>query len=288
MRLRDHIEKLNYYVAAIEHGTLRKAAKAIGIGQPQLTKVLNQLEDLLETQLVIRDHKGITTTQEGHKLYTQGKKILSDIDKIEFELHSQFTELNGEITIGTYDSISRYFFPDFIKYMKSLFPALNISLYTDRSSKLIEKLEKGQIDISVFVGDIKSSKIDNEVVYEDYFSFYQKKDLDKDFSKTLIYFPESLGDTSFEAFTKKYSTFHRCENLETVLSLTLSGLGVGLIPMKVAHEHIIQGNLAQINSKHRIARHNISIGKHSKDKSQETETLCKEILRFLEVWSQNN
>lgn len=285
MRLRDHVEKLNYYVAAVEHGTLRKASQAIGIGQPQLTKVINQLEDLLQTQLVIRSRKGITTTQEGEKLYKDGKNLLKEVDRLEFAIHTKDIELDGEITIGTYDSISRYFFPDFIKYMKSLFPNLSISLYTGRSKELISKLERNQIDFSVFVGTTDSKKLETKVVYEDYFSFYQTTNLEKAFIKSLIYFPETVESGSFTSYLAKYNTFHRCENLETVLSLTVSGLGVGLLPMRVAQEYVLSGHLKQVNLKHRLSKHRISIAKPANNYSKEAAIVYDEVVRFLGIWS---
>jgi LysR family hydrogen peroxide-inducible transcriptional activator len=286
MRLRDHIEKLNYYVAALEFTSLREASKAIGIGQPQLTKVINQLEDLLECQLVVRSRSGISITQEGQILYDQGKRILSEVDQLEFSIHSDNQQLHGEITIGTYDSISRYFFPDFIKYMKAISPNLNINLYTGRSQDLIKKIERSQIDLSIFVGAPSSSLIKSEVVYTDYFKFYQPQTLDLAFSKTLIYFPGSVKNADFQSITGKYKNFHQCENLETVLSLTTSGLGVGLLPTRVAKGHLINGQLRQLPQKNTIAKHDISIARPKEKFTQEAALVYDEALRFLNIWSQ--
>ncbi|ATH07098.1 hypothetical protein BIY24_03840 [Halobacteriovorax marinus] len=284
MRLRDHIEKLNYFVACVEHGTLRKASTAIGVGQPQLTKVIKQLEDLLETQLIIRSRQGITTTKDGQLLYEEGKRILQSVDKLEFSLNQSEEELHGEITIGTYDSISRYFFPDFIKYMNSLFPKLSISLYTSRSDDLLSKLKKGKIDFAVFVGKNRSKELVSKVVYDDHFCFYQSNKLEKSFTKSLIYFPSPLEGDSMKEMTKNFETFHHCMNLETVLSLTSSGLGVGLLPTKVAQEQILSGKLKHIYPSQKFAPHSVSIAKSKKTDSTEVSIVYDEVLRFLNIW----
>lgn len=170
--------------------------------------------------------------------------------------------------------------------MKSISPDLNISLYTGRSQNLIEKVEKSQIDLSLFVGYSKSSKIQTDVVYTDYFSFYQNQSLDPAFAKTLIYFPDSLKNVDFNSITRKYTIFHQCENLETVLSLTTSGLGVGLLPTRVAKAHLIGGQLRQISQKNKIAKHEISIARPKDNFTQEAAFVYEEVLRFLNIWSQ--
>tara|TARA_R110002072_G_scaffold534_6_gene3991 strand:+ start:167970 stop:168836 length:867 start_codon:yes stop_codon:yes gene_type:complete len=287
MRLRDHVEKLNYYTAAVEYGALRKASLAIGIGQPQLTKVIKQLEDLLGSQLIIRSKKGISTTREGEKLYREGKKILEDIDKLEFSLLSSQTDLSGSITIGTYDSISRYFFPDFIKYLNSLHPELRVNLCTGRSKNLMKMLRNGELDLVVYVGESSSKKLKSEVVYEDCFNFYNAGNINNSFLDTLIYFPEALGESSIADIKKGFRSFHKCENLETVVSLSLAGLGVGLLPQKVAREYVLTAKLKenQENAR-RVLAHNISIALPLKVESVETDFIYNELARFLSMWSQ--
>ncbi|MCO4793537.1 MAG: LysR family transcriptional regulator [Bacteriovoracaceae bacterium] len=287
MKLRDHIEKINYYVAAVEHGALRRASLAIGIGQPQLTKVIKQLEDLLGTQLIIRSRKGISTTQEGEKLYKEGKKILEDIDKLEFSIQATRINLSGNITIGTYDSISRYFFPDFLKYIKSLHPQLRVNLCTGRSKNLVRMLKDQKLDLAVYVGESKSKYMNSKIVYGDCFNFYNAINFESSFLDTLIYFPDALGDTPVDQLKRGFKSFHQCENLETVVSLSVAGLGVGLLPQRVAREYVLAAKLRENQKKaKKVLEHSISIGLRKNEQSFEVEFIYNELMRFLKIWSE--
>ncbi len=287
MRLRDHIEKLNYYVLAIEKGSISQGARAAKIGQPQMTKVIKQLEEILGTQLIVRSQKGIEMTAEGQRVYDFSKDFLNQTDKFEFTLKSQQTSLKGQISVGTYDSISRYFFPDFIKYLKTLSSDLELSLYTTRSAQIIKKLKKMEIDLAVYVGAITDKNIISKVVYEDHFSFYRSKSLAPQFKDHLILFPQSIEqDTT--SILKSFPHHHICENLETVVSLINSGLGVGLIPTKVAYQSVAKGMMVQDEefSSFKLGLHTISVAINKKNMNETSQTVYDEIFRFLNIWSQ--
>lgn len=249
--------------------------------------MIQQLEDLLGAQLIIRSIKGVSTTREGDILYREGKKILQEIDQLEISLLANQRDLSGSLTIGTYDSISRYFFPDFIKYINSLYPQLRINLITGRSKNLIKMMRDETLDMAVYVGETSSKKMKSEVVYEDYFNFYNANNLDNSFLDTLIYFPGALGDTPLGTLKKGFKTFHECENLETVVSLSLAGLGIGLLPQRVAREYVITAKLKE-NQKRakKVLKHNISIALPIKIENSGAEFIYNELNRFLSVWSQ--
>jgi DNA-binding transcriptional LysR family regulator len=64
MELRD----LEYFAVAAEHRHLGRAAVALGLSQPALSKSLQRLERALHVKLVKRTPKGIELTQEGSTL----------------------------------------------------------------------------------------------------------------------------------------------------------------------------------------------------------------------------
>ena len=136
------------------------------------------------------------------------------------------------------------------------------------------------------MGSPSSNKIKTEVVYNDHFTFYQTQKIDPSFAKTLIYFPGSVKNADFQSITRKYKSFHQCENLETVLSLTTSGLGVGLLPTRVAKGQLINGQLRQSSQKTKIAKHEISIARPQEKFTKEAAFVYDEALRFLNIWSQ--
>ena len=231
LKLRDHLGKLEYFCAVVETGSLKKASQKALVGQPQLSKVIQQLEHSLGAELFIRSHRGVKLTSSGQQLYDFALDVLNKSDEVELDLKASDLALSGRIRFGTYDSISRYFFPDFLKYIKKVAPKLNVDLETGRSEKIRKRVLSGDIDIAVIVGQLtESRKMKSEVIYSDSFGLYQASGLDDYFSDHLIYFPSTDDHSVFEKVMRTYKFKNKivCDNLETVKSLTEEGIGVGL------------------------------------------------------------
>ena len=60
---------LNALIAAVEDGSLRAAARRVGVSQPALTKMLRELERELSTTLLVRSTTGVVPTAQGRALY---------------------------------------------------------------------------------------------------------------------------------------------------------------------------------------------------------------------------
>lgn len=289
MRLKDHINKIEYFCAVAESKSIKGASKKVFVGQPQLTKVIQQLEDLLGTSLFVRSPKGVALTRAGDLLYQYGKKVLKEVDEVEFLIKSAETDLRGHLKIGTYDSIARYFFPEFLKYMNTTVPEIVLQLETGRSSNILKKIKKGEIDIGVVVGGAGSTKgISCEPIYSDYFGLYQAPAMESRFTDNLIYFDYPLNETEKAMKQFGFNQSVLCENLETVRSLTEQSIGVGLLPHRVAKQSLVASRL--IPFKHPKIRSN-SFDKHEihmcHSKSGDSELrrfVVAEIKRFLQLW----
>src|SRR4051794_21969784 len=61
---RIRLRHLQCFLAVAQQGNLRRAAQALAITQPAVTKTLNELEQMLGTPLFVRGRKGATLTAE--------------------------------------------------------------------------------------------------------------------------------------------------------------------------------------------------------------------------------
>ena len=84
MEFRD----LQYFTVVAEHGNLRRAAEAIGISQPALSKTLRRLEKSAGTKIVERTPKGVELTAMGNALMTHAKRLQLAIDRKSTRLNS--------------------------------------------------------------------------------------------------------------------------------------------------------------------------------------------------------
>ncbi len=70
------IRVLKYFLAVAKEGSFTKAANYLHLTQPTLSRQLQDLERELNQQLIIRDTRSITLTQEGLILKKRAEEII--------------------------------------------------------------------------------------------------------------------------------------------------------------------------------------------------------------------
>ena len=76
-----------YYVA--KYRNLSLVAKLLNTNQPNLSKLMNKLEEQMGCKLMIRTNKGIKLTEEGERLYNHVAIAYNELRAAEAELSSE-------------------------------------------------------------------------------------------------------------------------------------------------------------------------------------------------------
>jgi DNA-binding transcriptional LysR family regulator len=96
MELRD----IEYFAAIADHGHLGRAADALGLSQPALSKSLRRLEDALRTKLVKRTPKGVELTAEGSVLLLRARELRLSLRSVAREIADVSEGRAGQLRIG--------------------------------------------------------------------------------------------------------------------------------------------------------------------------------------------
>ncbi len=123
------------------------AARNLYISQSAVSQTINTLEKELDTQLFIRQPRGVTLTNEGRILYEEISNALSIITNVENQL-TKYQELkDGILTIGAGDTVCIHFVKDILVKYKQLYPNVKVNVVNRTSIELIDLLKSGQVDI---------------------------------------------------------------------------------------------------------------------------------------------
>ena len=87
------LNQLRNVGAIAEHGSLRGAARALGLAQPALTRSVQELEHELGTPLFERRKRGMTLTRAGEAFVRRANAILSDVRRAREEVE----QISGSI-----------------------------------------------------------------------------------------------------------------------------------------------------------------------------------------------
>lgn len=148
---------LRYFLAVCEAKNISKAAEALHISQPSLSRQLKNLEAELGVTLFYRGHQEITLTQEGYYLQEHAEEIISLTNKTQQNLkHSQI--ISGELYIGAGESIAIKRVMDIIHQILQNYPQVKIHFFNGNSSMIESKLERGLLDFGITMGQYDTTQ----------------------------------------------------------------------------------------------------------------------------------
>lgn len=134
------LAQLEYMVAIVEHGSLRAAARQLGLAQPALTRGVRLLEHELGAPLFLREAQGMALTQEGRLFHQRASAVVNDLRRATEEIGQSLGSTQGTITVGLSIMphvgmlphalpIFRHRYPDVeLKLIEGLYPAVESSL----------------------------------------------------------------------------------------------------------------------------------------------------------------
>lgn len=154
------IRLLRSFLAVAARGSITLAAQQLHISQPALSKQLADLEAETGHQLFIRGKKRVTLTEPGIFLEQKAKLIISLADDTLNELTSQKTGVNGQISIGAAESGGFKVFSNTIREFHEQYPLVQLNFHANDFIESTRKLENGDIDYAVLLGEVDKSKFD--------------------------------------------------------------------------------------------------------------------------------
>lgn len=154
------IRILKYFLAVVREENITKAAEALHITQPTLSRQLMQLEDELQCQLFIRGKNKVTLTHEGMLLRRRAEEIVDLTLKTEKEFLSQANHIAGEIFIGSGESYAFHLFAKQLKQFQKQFPHVQYHIESGNADDIKQKIDQGLIDIGLLMEPVDIEKYD--------------------------------------------------------------------------------------------------------------------------------
>lgn len=154
------IRVLRYFLTVVREEGINRAAEALHITQPTLSRQLSQLEEEVGVKLFHRGAKKITLTNEGILLRRRAEEILSLVDRTQRELIEQDEFVEGRIVIGGGELAAMQILPEIIESFHEKYPLVTFDLFTGNADLVKEQMEKGLIDIGVLLEPIDMEKFD--------------------------------------------------------------------------------------------------------------------------------
>lgn len=143
------IRQLRYFVAIAEERAISRAAERVGVAQPSLSQHVMRLEEELETQLLVRDARGVVLTETGALLLAHARQILKYIDLAREDIRHHGNEARGQVSVALPGSVSQPLSVPLVQAAEERLPAVSLRIIEGMSGHIERWIEDGQVDIGV-------------------------------------------------------------------------------------------------------------------------------------------
>jgi DNA-binding transcriptional LysR family regulator len=147
MDLRD----LRYFAAIANGGSLSAAAKALRVAQPTLSVAMQQLEEHLGTQLLIRERNGVRLTVTGEELLRHANEVFRLMEQAERRIKGLESEDEGTFVLGCHESLGAYFLPDFMAKFLRECPRIELLISNETSAEVRDSVIERRTDFGIVV-----------------------------------------------------------------------------------------------------------------------------------------
>ncbi len=243
-----HLAHLRYVQAIARHGSLSAAARALGVTQPTLTGAVKSLESELRTMVVHRGRDGVRLTAAGEALVRHAGEVLAAVERMEHEIRGLESDAQGRFVLGCHESLGAYFLPGFMREFMASSPRIELTLWNGTTAAVREAVLSREVHYGLLVNPIAHPDLVLVKLFHDAMDFFvcvdepllasREEALDRLRRGPLVYsgrvaqcqelIQRMAGENTLPARTLS------CGDLELVKSLTLAGLGVGVLPRRVA------------------------------------------------------
>ena len=187
------LRELKYFLAVTKEQSISKAAQALFVTQPNLSRQMQNLEREIGKQLFIRGTKKITLTEAGRLLRKRAEEIMELYNQTEAELNTPIADVSGDIYIGGGESYVMGLIAKAAHCVQKEFPNVKYHLFSGDSATISERLDKGLIDFGIFIEPVDLSKYDYlRLPLTDTWGILMRKD--SPLAKKQFIAPEDLWD----------------------------------------------------------------------------------------------
>lgn len=147
------LRQLRHFVALVEHGNFARAALAVHLSQPALSRSIQALEANLGCVLVNRHTRSISLTAQGKVLHEHALRLLASSKSLEQAVRQVDNLEAGEIRIGAGPFPAAGLVPRALARLLGVYPKLQVEVMVENWQSLRQHLLAE--DIELFVADIR-------------------------------------------------------------------------------------------------------------------------------------
>lgn len=168
---------LKYFLAIAREQSITRAAESLFVSQPTLSRQMKELEDALGVQLFVRGKRQTLLTEEGVYLRARAQEMMCLMEKTESTLKQSGSVVAGDIYVGYGETSIVSLLMEVYGEIQREHPDIHLHVYSGNAESILERMDKGIIDVGLLLGVEKMEKYDYlDLQYADQFGVLMPAD----------------------------------------------------------------------------------------------------------------
>jgi DNA-binding transcriptional LysR family regulator len=253
MNLPD-LRQLRYFVAVAERLHFGRAAQALHISQPPLSRAIRALEDDLGVPLFHRTRRRVELTPQGMRLLEEARRLTGQLERTVHELRAMAGGDHARLRIGFVSLADYGVLPELLKTYKSAQPGVRLALREMLSPDQAAALAAGELDFGLLLPPVAGTAgLDHLVVQRERFVLALPARhrlaagtgtlaLREMAGEPFVTIPRQIAPRLYDIVAQlaaqagiSLNIAQEAIQMQTVVSLVSSGLGAAIVPASVAN-----------------------------------------------------
>lgn len=245
MAINFDLNDLQAFRAVVVHGSFRKAADAVLISQPALSRRIEKLEAALGVRLFERTTRRVSLTQVGRAFAPKAERLLDDLDDALMGISDVASTRMGQVTVACVPSTAYFFMPQVVKAYHQLYPRIRLRIIDSSAHDVHGAVASGEADIGLtFMGNLNKD-VDFELLVEEHYVVACRRDhplagresvtWEEYWSHEYISVDRTSGnrlllDKALMHLTPTRPSICETRHVVTMIGLVETGLGIAAVP----------------------------------------------------------
>jgi DNA-binding transcriptional LysR family regulator len=254
-----NLHHLRLFAAVVDHGGFTKAATALNVSQPAISKSIKELETDLGLSLLDRSGRGSRLTAAGETLYGRARELFGVERAAERELRELRGLKRGRLRIAASTTIATYLLPPVLGRFHLRHPRVLIQTSSANTRAVLRLLIEARVDLALVEGPVSDPRVtvqpwrEDELVViapPDHRLFGQRDVTVDDIAREqfLVREPGSgtreVSEAALARHGVRLERTMRVGGTEAIKQAVASGLGLAIVSRAAASDQLSLGRIA--------------------------------------------
>jgi len=239
------LRQLRAFVAVAQSSSFSRAADALALTQPAVSRNVTDLEQALGLLLLHRTTREVELTEAGRLLLGNLSRVLEDLDACLLEVQGLATQRKGRVKVASSPTLSANLLPQCIARGRQQSPGVNIQLLDRIQSDVLLSVRSGEVDFGVVIDPSEKQDLHAQTILTEPFclvclsshSLARKKEVhwEQLAGESLVLLDHASGsrrliDAALQAHGAAASVVQEVGHTATIHSMVQQGLGLSVVP----------------------------------------------------------